>query len=452
VEATPWGFNSPLSHHPDAPLRGDLPSDVTTVKVAVEELQACRRRLQVEAPEDLVRAAWEEAYGRVRGKVRLPGFRKGHVPRNLVKLHFADEVRREVAQRLIPEVYRRAVADTGLQPVEDPDLQEVTLEEGAPLRFTAVVEVKPAITLGEYRGVAVQHEAAAVTEEDVERALAALQEQHAEFRSVERPAAPGDLVVIDYTLAVEGMEPRAQPGYAFVVGGQEVLPEIDAAVVGLAAGGAREVSLRFAPDAKREELRGKAGTAAVRVVEVKEKALPALDDEFARGVGQYAGLDELRAAVRKELEVRREHDNRHALETKVVDALLARHDFEVPEAMVLRQTAHQIEHAREGLRRQGVDPDQVRWDYDRLAAELRPGALRTVRRALLLEAIARREGLAPSEEEVEAEVERIARASRRPAAAVRRLMERSGDLEQLRYSLREARTMDFLIQHARVES
>jgi len=422
------------------------------MKVAVEELEACKRRLQVEAPEDLVRKAWEEAYGRVSRQARLPGFRKGHVPRNLVKLHFADEVRREVAQRLIPQVYRQALAEARLKPVEDPDFHEVTLEEGSPLKFTAVVEIKPAISLGAYTGLSVQHSPGAVADEDVAKTLEHLREQHAEFRSVERAGDLGDLVIMDYTLTPEGMEPRREQGYAFLVGSQAVLPEIDEAVIGLAAGGERETRVRFPDDHRREDLRGKTGVATVRVVEVKEKALPPLDDEFAKSLGQYATLDELKAEVRKELEAQRERDNRRALEDKVVEALLAQHDFGVPEAMVLRQVAHLIEHARERMRRQGVDPDQVKWDYDKLAGELRPGALRAVRRALLLEAIADKEGLAPSDADVEAEVEKIARVSQRPAPAVRRLMEKSGDLEALRVSLREARTLDLLIQHARIES
>jgi trigger factor len=422
------------------------------MKVAVEELEACKRRLQVEAPQDLVQQAWEEAYGRVSRQARLPGFRRGRIPRNLVKLHFADEVRREVARRLIPQVYRQAVAEAQIHPVEDPDFNEVTLEEGSPLKFTAVVEIKPAISLGAYTGLSVQHSPAAVSDADVDKALEHLREQHAVFASVERAADVGDLAIVDYTLTLEGMEPRSEQGYAFLVGSQAVLPEIDEAVIGLAAGGERQTRVRFADDHRREELRGKTGAATVRVVEVKGKALPALDDEFAKGLGDYAGLQELRAAVRKELEAQRERDNRRALEEKVVDALLARHDFGVPEAMVLRQVGHLIEHARERMRRQGVDPDRIKWDYDKLAEELRPGALRAVRCALLLEAIADKEGLAPGEGDVEAEVEKIARTSQRPAPAVRRLMEKSGDLETLRVSLREARTLDFLIQHAQIES
>ncbi|MBI4610860.1 MAG: trigger factor [Candidatus Rokubacteria bacterium] len=421
------------------------------MKVAVEELEACKRRLQVEAPEDLVRQAWEEAYGRVQRQARLPGFRKGHVPRTLVKLHFADEVRREVANRLIPEVYRRALAEAGLLPVEEPELQDVTLEEGIPLKFTAVVEIKPAITLGTYRGLRVQQAPTPVTDAEVEQALGHLREHHAEFRSVERAATHGDLVIVDYTLLPDAMEPRSERGYAFLVGSQSVLPEIDAAVTGLPPGEEREVPVRFPEDHPREELRGRAGTARVKAVEVKEKVLAALDDEFARGLGEYEDLAALRAAVRKELEAQRERENRRALEEGVVEVLLAGHAFQVPEAMVLRQMGHAIGHTRERIRRQGVDPDKIPWDYEKLASELRPGAEKAVRRALLLEAIAEREGLNPSDDDVTREVERVAAATKRPAPAVRRLMEQSGDLDSLRLALREARVLDFLIEHATID-
>ncbi len=421
------------------------------MKVAVQELEACKRRLEVEAPEEMVRKAWEDAYGRVQRTARLPGFRKGHVPRNLVKLHFADEVRQEVAGRLIPEVYRQAVVEARLLPVEEPDFQDVTLEEGAPLKFTAVIEIKPEITLGDYKGLKIQHSRAPVTEEDVDQVLAHLREQHAEFRSVERAADVGDLVIMDSTLALEGMEPRSQQGYGFLVGSQSVLPEIDEAVIGLAAGGEREFGVRFPEDHPREELRGKSGTARVKVLEVKEKVLPALDDDFAKSLGQYEDLAGLRTAVRKELEVRRDRESRRALDDKAVEALLAAHTFQVPEAMVLRQVAHMIEHTRERLRREGVDPDRLTPDYEKLLQELRPMAEKAVRRVLVLEAIAEREGLSPSDEDVDREVERIAQASKRPAPAVRRAMEKSGDLESLRLALRETRTLDFLVEHATIE-
>lgn len=420
------------------------------MKVDVEALEACKRRLSVEAPSEVVQTAWEAAYGRVQKQARLPGFRKGHVPRNLVKLHFADDVRREVAQQLIPEVYRQALAETQLEPLDEPDLGDVKLEEGAPLTFTATVEVRPRITLDAYQGLAVRHVPTALTDEQVAEALGRMRESQAEFRAVDRPPAAGDLVIIDYTLTPEGFPPVEETGYAFVVGDGSVMPEIDEALVGMAAGSERQVPVRFAADHRREDLRGKAGVARVKLAEVKEKILPALDDEFARSLGDYSTVAALTDVVRKRLERDREQEDRRGLEDAVVDALLARHEFPVPDAMVMRQIAHVIEHMRERMRRQGVDPDRVRWDYEKLAAELRPGAAKAVRRVLLLDAVAEAEGLAPSEADVEREIEAIAAQSERAPAAIRGMMEKSGDLEGLRHRLQEKRTLDFLIHHATI--
>jgi trigger factor len=422
------------------------------VKVAVEELEACKRRLAVEAPVDVVQKEWERAYGRVQKQARLPGFRKGHVPRSLVKLHFADDVRREVAEHLIPDVYRQALSEARIAPVNEPDLQEVKLEENAPLSFVAVVEVKPAITLGDYKGLDVQHASPPVSDEDVTRTIEQMREQHAEFRSVERAAAEGDLVIVDYTLAPEAHDPTTANGYHFVIGTGSVMPEIDAAAVGMRAGEKKEITLHFPDDHRMESLRGKGGTASLSVKEVKEKILPALDDDFAKSLGQFDTLDALRGEVRTQLEARREVEQRRELEDKLVEDALTRHQFTVPDAMVMRQIAHQVEHARERLRRQGVDPDAVQWDYQKLIGELRPGAEQAVRRALLLEAIADKEELAVPDADLEAEVEKIAKASQRPAPAVRRMMQKSGDLESLRHGLRERKALDFLVQHASIHA
>jgi trigger factor len=310
--------------------------------------------------------------------------------------------------------------------------------------------VKPAIALSEYRGLEVRHAPAPVTEADVDEALERMREQNAQFRSVERAAGPGDLVVVDYSLAPQDHEPTTVAGYHFLIGGGTVLPEIDAAAAGMRAGEERDVPLRFADDHRLESLRGKPGSAHLKLTEVKEKVLPVLDDEFAKTLGEFETLAVLRAEVRRQLEGRREAESRHALDDKVVDALLARHEFGVPDAMVMRQVAHQVEHTRDRIRRQGVDPDGIQWDYGKIVGELRPGAERAVRRALLLEAIADKEAVTASDADVDAEVEKLAQASQRPTPAVRRMMEKSGDLEALRHGLRERKTLDLLIGQARV--
>src|SRR5256712_5462890 len=231
------------------------------MKVAVEAIEGCKRRLAVEAPVDVVQQEWERAYGRVQKQARLPGFGRGSVPASLVKLHFSDDVRREVAEHLIPDVYRKALSEAKLDPVNEPDLQEVRLEEGAPLSFVAVVEVKPSIVLGEYKGVEVQHAPTTVTADELAAALEHMREQQAQFHAVERPAATGDLVVVDYTLAIDGHDPPSQTGYEFLVGAKNGPPAIDAPPAGLRAGEERPVPLRFADHHRREGPRGRRGQA-----------------------------------------------------------------------------------------------------------------------------------------------------------------------------------------------
>ncbi len=420
------------------------------MRVEVTDVEACKRRVAVEAPLEVVNEQWERAYSRVQKQARLPGFRKGHVPRSLVKVHFADDVRREVAEHLIPEVYKQALSEARLDPVNEPDIQDLRLEEGAPLSFVAVVEVKPDIALTEYTGVEIEHAPTSITSERVDETLERMREQQAEFNLVDRAASPGDLVIVDYTLNVEGQEPSTQNGYAFVIGDGSVMREIDEAAAGMRAGDQREVGFRFPDDHRREELRGKPGTAVLKVVEVKEKVLPALDDELAKSLGQFDDLAALRAELQTQLESRQASEDRLALEDKIIDALLTRHPFGVPDSLVMRQIAHQVEHARERMRRQGVDPDRLPWDYDKLIGELRPSAERSVRRALLLEAVAEREGLTATDADVDAEVEKIAQAGQRPAPAVRRMMEKSGDLDALRRGLRERMTLQFLIDRAQI--
>jgi trigger factor len=218
----------------------------------------------------------------------------------------------------------------------------------------------------------------------------------------------------------------------------------------MTVGAEREVGVRFPTDHPQEALRGRPGTARVKLLEVKEKILPELDDEFAKSLGDYPTVDALRSQVRTQLEGRRRQENRQALEDAVVDALLARQEIPVPRVLVMRHIAHLVEQARGRMQRDGVDPDRVQWDYAKLVEELRPGSERAVRRALALEAVAEAESLQPTDADVDAEIAAMAARSQRTPAAVRGLLEKSGDFDHLRRRLREAQTLDFLIQHGSI--
>ena len=364
------------------------------MKVEVEELGACKRRLQVEETPEVVRAAWEEAFSRVQKQAKLPGFRKGKVPRSMIKIHFADDVRQEVARHLIPDVYRQALAETQIKPVEDPDLQEVRLEEDAPLVFSAVVEIKPDIALGAYTGLAVSHTPAPLTDEEVEEAIEQIREQHAEYRAVERAADIGDLVIVDYTLTPEDMEPRSESGYGFVIGQSQVHE-------GDRRGGDRPGARRDARDAAALRRRPPERGAARQVRRRHRDAARGEGEDPARArrrVRQDRGRlrDARRAARRGPQGARGPARARQPPGPRGEDRRGPPRGARVPGARRAGDApGRPHRRARAGaVRRQGVDPDKLPWDYQKLLAELRPGAEKAVRRTLLLEAIAEKESLA----------------------------------------------------------
>lgn len=421
------------------------------MRIQVQELDPCRRQLVVEAPPEEVQAAWDAAYGQVQRAARLPGFRPGRVPRALVRRHFAAEVRRTVAERFVPEACRRALAEAQLHPVDEPEVRELVLEEGQPARLTAVVEVRPSIALGAYRGVRARYRPVRVTAEDLEAALRALAERHASLNTVARPARVGDHVVVDYVLEPEGEPARREEGFAFEVGAGRVLAELEEGVMGLAPGEERQVAVRFPADHPREALRGRPGRLWFRLLEVKEREVPAVDEELARAVGAPS-LEALRETVRAQLEAEAERRNRRARGEAVVDALLAAHAFAVPERLVEREVGRALGMVGAELARRGIDPERVPWDRAGVTADLRPAAEREVRRTLLLEAIAEREEITVSEAEVDAEIERLAREAGRAPQAMRSWLQRQGELEGLRQGLRMAKTLAFLVEHAHIET
>ena len=294
-----------------------------------------------------------------------------------------------------------------------------------------------------------RHAPAPVTDENVEAALEQMREHHAELRSVERPAAPGDVVIVDYTLSPEGLPSNSESGYAFQVGEGSVLPEIDQAVVGVRAGEEREVGVRFSAEHRREELRDKPGRAAVKVVEVKEKVLPALDDDFAKQVGSstpWTPCAPSCAASSRRGEIATTSSPWRARSSRPCSRATS---FPCPRPWSCAGCSTTWSTREQRLRRQGIDPDTVPWDYQKLVADLRQG-----RRggAAHLAPRSHRRGRArgAQETEVDAEIEKLAAASRRPAAAVRRMMDKGGELEALRSGLREQQTLDLLIRHATV--
>jgi trigger factor len=421
-------------------------------KVRVEALSPVRKRFSVEVPSDRVAAAVERAYEGLKRQVRLPGFRQGKVPRTILERYYKDRVEQEVASRLIEDSLSEAVSEHRIVPVASPVIEQADFGAGKGFTYTAVVEVKPEVQAKDYTGLPVPPTEFTPDEAEVERRLARIRESHAQLRTPAeaRPARRGDTLVIDYRGEVDG-EARpemAGEGVTVELGEGRLIPGFEEALEGTPVGETRTFTLTFPEDYREGSMRGKAASFTVTVKDLKEKVLPALDDEFAKDVGEFASLEALRAAVR-EAYLREERDRREgAAREALVERLLERNPVEVPPALAEAQARAVLREWQHRLSQQGLDVSRLSVDPDKLAAEARERARRQVHAGLVLEAVARQEGLSVSDAELDARIAALAEGARQTPESLRRRLAESGRLEDLRASLLEEKAVEFLMSRA----
>ncbi|MEW6325389.1 MAG: trigger factor [Nitrospirota bacterium] len=426
------------------------------MKVAVDDLSAVKKTLRVEIPQEVVTEEFSHAYASLNRRVRLPGFRPGKAPRALLEQRYAKEVEDEILRKLIPDYYQRAIAEAGLKPVELPDIGQVQLREGAPLVFSATVEVKPAITLGDYRGLPVQPEAVMVTEADLDEALGRVQERFAQLQAhpADHAAATGDFVVLDLEGRVDG-EPLpggSVKGGLFEVGKGALKEPLEEAVLGRVAGEQVEARLKLGPEAQ-PSLRDKEAIFSITIQAVKRKVLPPVDDELAKDAGAES-LSALRQRLREELERARRKEAEAKQKQALVKQLIDRHQFIVPAALVdheLNRIYGRVHphdaHGHDAHAEEAPSPEAVQ----QFRATYEPVATDRVKGTLLLEAIAADAGLSVADEEVTAELQALAAEMKMAPEQLRRLLLRQdGTLAQLRRKVLEDKTLDYLLAQAAV--
>jgi trigger factor len=421
------------------------------MKVTVEAVGACRRAMSIEVPPERVAAKAEEILRAFGQTAKVPGFRPGKVPRAILEQRYKAGVRGELLRDLVPEAFLEAIRQEPVTPVGEPDFDDVSLEEGQPLRFRATFEVKPEVEVRGYQGLELSRQPVAVSDEEVERGLAALQERAAEYVPMDGwPALRDDLVTVEYQAFVGGRpRPEGREEVNLLLGAPPFLPGFDEQVAGLQKGDAKEFSLEVGRASPRKEWTNRRVTFRVLVREVKKKRVPPLDDELARATGEADTLRELREKVRQNLTQRKVQEQEVALKQQLLGQLIAAHPFEVPRAMVeaeaealARDFAHAVAH--HGARVEGLS------DGESLRARFRAAGERRARGALILEAVARQEGLSVSEEELEAELRELAGATNQDPAALRRVLHERGRLASIRARLLERKTLDHLFARARV--
>ena len=416
-------------------------------------VEGCKHEIEITVPVDEITRETDRVVANIQQKARLPGFRPGKAPASLIRSKFASQVRNDVLESLLPKFIKQKVDEEQLQLVGRPTVKDVHFHEGEPLRFKAEFEVAPEIDLGEYRGVTVHYSEPQVSDEDIAKRLEEIREQKAQFVNVEpRPAADGDYAVVSLD-SLSGAEPPIhQDEMVLHVGDKDTLPEFSEALRGMSPEEEKEFATTYPEDYGQERLAGKTIRFRMNLKTIRTKELPELNDEFAQDLGDYRTLDDLREAVRKAIFHEREYNAQIHAKEELVDRLIETHQFPVPEAYVDRQIEAQIEQQFHELAERGVDPAKLKVDWSKLKEHNRPKALREVKASLLVDKVAEREGIHATNDEVDREVQRIAKQEREPVAATRKKLEKEGILGRIAYRIRTEKTLNLLFEHARKEA
>jgi trigger factor len=414
-------------------------------------IEGCKHELEISIPVDEVETETARVAMDVQKRAKLPGFRPGKVPQSLIRKQFAGDIRQKVLESLIPKYLHKQFEADNLNVVGTPDITDVHFHQGEPLRFKAEFEVVPQIELGGYRDVEVPYHDPEITDQDITTRLQEIREQKAQYVNIDpRPLGDGDhaVVALRSVQGVEG-EPVRQEEMVLEIGGADTVEAFSGNLRGLAPGDEKEFDVTYPEDYGSTRLAGKTVRFHATVKGVRRKELPDLNDEFAQDLGDYRTLDELREAVRKALFAQRQREAQEEARNRIIDKLVDQHDFPVPDAYVERQIRNRVEQSLRTMAADGLDPRKIKLDWEKVKETQRDKAVREVRASLLLSRIADREAIGATRDEVEREVERIARQQREPVAALHMKFEKDGTLGRIASQIQTEKTLNFLFEHAR---
>jgi len=419
----------------------------------VEETGRHSVKVTVEVPPEEFAKDLDRAYRRIAQQIRVPGFRKGKVPRRIIDAQIGrDAVLEEFVQDSVPAYYARAVRENELAPISEPEVNVEQAEEGKPLVFTASMEVRPRLTLDGYKGIAVPMPSTEVTDRDVDEFIERMRERFAELETVAHPARRGDYVVADIHGYVHDQEVEGLTftDHLYEVGSEQLVPELDKELEGKRKGEIIKFNAKL-PEGSGERA-GQEVSVQVLVKEVKAKRLPAADDEFAKSASEFDTLEELRADLRTKLGEAKEQEAQAELRDLVLQELISRVDVELPERLVDEETEHRVEHAQERATRAGMTLQQVLemqgWDELRFRSDARGHATRAIKADLILEAVARQEGLTVTAEELQQAVDDLAKGLARDPKEIRKALERSGQIRSLAGDIIRSKALDLLVEQS----
>jgi trigger factor len=431
-------------------MPGSTPS-IGSMKAEFVDISDTRKNLVVEIPTAMVDTEIERVtrdYGKA---ARIPGFRPGKVPSRLIRQRFREQILHDVAHALIPRAVDEALRERGVEPVDTPDIRDVLVEEGKPLKFTASFDTVPPIDPVDYSTIHLRRPPVVVDDAAVDEALQRLRDRAARYEPVEdRPAELGDTVVVDLSRTPEGGEPDRHENVSIELGAPANPPGFDQELLSLGPGAENAFTVTYPADHAIAELAGTSVQYVVAVKAIKRRVLPDLDDEFAKDVGDFETLAALRDRVRADLQRQGEAEADRQLRSELLKDLAARVPFDVPDSLVEREVERRLEEFAHRLMEQGVDPRRAPIDWGELRTSQRAAARDAVAGALVLDDVTRREELSVSEADLEREIGEYAARSGRTPAAVRARLEKDGGISRLYTGLRREKAVDFVLARATI--
>jgi trigger factor len=424
------------------------------MNVTVEEISSIKKKISVEIHVDQVTKEVESFYQQVGKQAKIKGFRPGKIPRDILERYFKDHVKSEVIQKLIQESYPAALSEKDLHPVSPPVIDPGELESGKPFQYSATVEVKPEIKIDGYIGLNIEGKKESAKEEEVEERLKGLQNLHAQLKTVPelRPIQSGDHVIIDYEARMDNkpLEEGKAVDFTVEVGSGRFIPALEEKLVGLNLEEEKEIEVPFPEDYGYKKWAGKTVPFLVKVKEIKEKVLPPLDDEFAKDLGDYASLEDLKAKLKEEIEKEKELILDRQLKDQMIEQLIQANSFEIPESMVVEQAKALVSDTKLRLAGQGIALKNLNIPEEKLQEDYREVAQKQVRTYLILEKIAAQEGITVTDEEADERLQSISERTHQKFDVVKRYYEKNGLIPELKTGILTDKTLTFLLEKANI--
>ena len=417
----------------------------------IVNINSCKRNLVAEIPVDQVEQEVDALARKYAQRAKVPGFRPGKVPLNIIKQRYLSDLRNDATQDIIQRCWKDAVEEHHLEPISEPVVEDLKDEAGAPLRFTLAFEVLPALEIKDYKGIAVILESVKVEDADVEKTLEALREQHAQYVPIEGgEALDGCMVSLTLDGVFEdGAKPIHKDEVTCIIGSPETNQTFSENLRGAKTGEARAFEVTYPADYHRKNFAGKKIRYNAVIKEMKEKHLSELGDDFAKDLGAN-DIEDLRTKIRNELVTKEERTAEKKSREALMDDIVQRNPFDVPDCLIQDELKDHARRIAANLVDQGIDVNKISIDWKKIFEEERPNAEKAVRRSMVLDAVARQERFEITEAELEAEFEKLAQDTGKSAAAVRAQIEKDKRIQGFREHLRQNKALDFIFCNANI--